>query len=222
MELKNALAEWHTATKPLPSADVRSHPLVRVEIFLKPALAKNPSVVREFARDIKELQEILKQLTHVYTDAESGWKRKQANENDAKKKAADKAVYDKVLHCLHGILEALARQIQADGDLQDHVNAALKNILERGGDFMQDHAEDSMKSLKKAFDELQSLTVKSQNWNGPPRYWPKDPNFLVLPKQLYDSAFVFRGHVLKTQAHFYEKDRDDFKSKYQKLSSLHV
>jgi hypothetical protein len=226
MELKNAMAEWNTVTKLLPLAGdqlTRKGTLGKVDIFLKPAVEKNPSVVREFGKDIAWLQHILNQLTQAFADANTHWTIFLAHEKDPKKKAADKAVVDKVLNCLHGMLEALARQIKLDNDLQDQLNAALKKILIVGDTFVKAPFKDNMEKLNKAIQELESLTTKSQSWNGPlPKYMPKDPNFLTIPEELGKLAWVLVGAQLKAMANVVDDKRNEFNKKCQLLKAVHV
>ena len=221
VELKNALSEWNTVLKPLPSVgggwSRTSHPLCRVEIFLKPALAKNLSVVRDFQKDISDLQELLTQFTKVLADAKQSWTRQQANEQDPKKKA----VLEKIFDCLHGILEALARRIEEDNHLRGDLNKALANIVKVGGllagapDYKD--AIKKEKDLTEAIKKYDSLTTKSTSWNGPtPKYLPKDGRPVVLAdlEKLTKQFVLFH---LKGQANYVDKGRNDLRGLLKKI-----
>jgi len=226
MELKNALAEWNTATKNLPSTGSgllkTNHPLCRVEIFLKPALAKNPAVVRDFKKDTVDLQEIQNQLTHVYVDADKSWQFKLAHEKDPKKQAANKAIFETVLKCLHGILEALARQIKADNDLRDGVNKALDNVFKTGDYLVHSpnfaDAKQKEKLLTDAIKHYDSLTVHNESWKGPaPRYWPKETKVMEIVGKIAKLAEHLVTALLKTQANLVDEDRREMKKWLQQI-----
>ena len=122
-----------------------------------------------------------------------------------------------------GEFRALARQIKLDNDLQDQLNAALKKILIVGDTFVKAPFKDNMEKLNKAIQELESLTTKSQSWNGPlPKYMPKDPNFLTIPEELGKLAWVLVGAQLKAMANVVDDKRNEFNKKCQLLKAVHV